>query len=163
QRRPRVASLLALGGNPASLSRDLLAEASLLGIFGAMGGIPIGIAAGAIAVRMLPPFLVQTVDAHVDYVVPSGPILFVLLATTGTTLMASIVAVRSISHTSPIEAMTLREASHVEHNRLPLRRTTAVGGVACLIAAAALAAVVHDERAIAAAVLCSAGGLALAY
>lgn len=163
QRRPRIASLLALGGEPRSLSGDLVIEAALLGVIGGLIGIPIGLVAGMVAVRMLPPFLVQTIDAHIDYVVPLSALPLVLLATTLTTVIASIIAARSVLRTTPIEAMAGRDISDSEERDQPLRRSVGVIAVICLAAAALLAVSVHDQRAIAAAALCAAGGLAAAY
>lgn len=163
QRRPRIASLLALGADQRSLSRDLVVEAVLLGVVGTLVGTPIGVAAGMVAVHMMPPFLVQTVDAHVDYVFPAAALPWVLLATVTTTVIASVVAARSVLRTAPIEAMATRDSSRSEDHDRPVRRTFGALGVACLLAAGVLAATVHDQRAIAAAALCSAGGLALAY
>jgi putative ABC transport system permease protein len=163
QRRPRIASLLALGGEPWAIGRDLLVEAGLLGAVGALVGIPIGVLAGMWAVDRLPPFLMQSIDARADYVLPTWILPLVLVATVGTTVLASSVAVRGVFQVSAIEAMAPRDVGTIDKGRQRFRRTARLLGLACMLAAGVLTAAVHDQNAIAAAALCAIGGLALAY
>lgn len=163
QRRPRIASLRALGGEARALSRDLLLEAALIGLLGGLVGIPVGIVAGMLAIKQLPPLLIQSIDARIDYVMPYLAIPAVLLLTVCTTLLASAVAARAVSRVSPIEAMNPHEEPTSDENHQALRRTVGVVGLTCIAVAAGLAATLHDQRAIAAAGLCALGALAMCY
>lgn len=44
--------------------RDLLAEAALLGLLGAVFGVPLGVLMGRAAIGVLPPLLIQSFDAR---------------------------------------------------------------------------------------------------
>lgn len=163
QRRPRIASLRALGGEATALCQDLLIEAALIGLVGGLVGIPVGMLAGMLAIKQLPPILVQSIDARIDYVTPTLAIPVVLALTVCTTLLASGVAARAVSRVSPIEAMNPREILTSDENYQAFRRTAGVVGLVCVCAAGVVAAMLRDQRAIIAAGLCALGSLALAY
>ncbi|WP_369807208.1 ABC transporter permease, partial [Mycobacterium sp. 1081908.1] len=70
QRRPVISMLRAIGGRRATIVRDMLAEAAILGIIGGALGSALGILLGRIAIGRLPPAMTQGLEARIEYWLP---------------------------------------------------------------------------------------------
>ncbi|WP_028476421.1 FtsX-like permease family protein [Nocardia sp. CNY236] len=105
QRRPMLSLLRALGGKRGPLARDLLVEAALLGLLGAVIGTVLGVLMGRIAIDILPPSIVAETEARIEYMVPWYVIWVVTAACVVTTVTATGVAVRQVYRVQPVEAL----------------------------------------------------------
>ena len=105
QRRPVISMLRAIGGRRATIVRDMLAEAAILGVIGGAIGSGIGILLGRIAIGRLPPAVTQGLEARVEYWLPGYAIPAALAATVLASMVASAMAARQVYKVSPIEAL----------------------------------------------------------
>lgn len=105
QRRQVIAMLRAIGGRPASLVRDLLAESAMLGLIGGAIGSGLGIVAGRTAIDRLPPAITQGLEARVQFFAPGYAVPAALAATVLTSAAASAMAARQVYRVSPVEAL----------------------------------------------------------
>lgn len=105
QRRPVISMLRAIGGRRTTIVRDMLAEATILGLIGGAIGSGIGLLAGHIAIGRLPPTVTQGLEARVEYWLPGYAIPAALAATVLTSVCASAMAARQVYKVSPIEAL----------------------------------------------------------
>jgi putative ABC transport system permease protein len=105
QRRPVISMLRAIGGRRATIVRDMLAEAAILGVIGGAIGSGIGILLGRIAIGRLPPTITQGLEARVEYWLPGYAIPASLAMTVLTSVVASAMAARQVYKVSPIEAL----------------------------------------------------------
>src|SRR5208283_4616450 len=71
QRRPVISMLRAIGGRRATIVRDMLAEAAILGLIGGAIGSGLGMLMGRAAIGRLPPALTQGLEARVEYWLPA--------------------------------------------------------------------------------------------
>ncbi|MEV0293668.1 FtsX-like permease family protein [Nocardia sp. NPDC050710] len=163
QRKPTVAMLRALGGRRSALVRDLLVEAALIGLVGATLGVPAGMAAGWFIIGMLPPFLVQAIDARIEYLLPWYAIPATLLACVVACLAASALAARTVFGVSPVEALVPAEVVTQEDARRSSRLLAPVLSIGAIAASVVLASTVEDRWALAAAGLGTAGALGICY
>jgi putative ABC transport system permease protein len=134
QRRPVISMLRAIGARRATIVRDMLAEAALLGVIGGAVGSGLGILMGRIAIGRLPPALTQGLEARVEYWLPGYAIPAAVTVTALTSVVASAMAARQVYKVSPIEALAPIGVSAAD--RVPgwLRIACGVGAVAVLAA-----------------------------
>ena len=71
QRRPVISMLRAIGGRRATIVRDMVAEAAILGLIGGAVGSGLGILMGRVAIGRLPPAVTQGLEARVEYWLPT--------------------------------------------------------------------------------------------
>jgi putative ABC transport system permease protein len=134
QRRPVISMLRAIGGRRATIVRDMLAEAAVLGVIGGAIGSGIGIWLGRIAIGRLPPAMTQGLEARVDYWLPGYAIPTALATTVLTSVVASAMAARQVYKVSPIEALAPVGVSAADYVPRWLRIVCGVGAVAVFAA-----------------------------
>ncbi|MGV0744964.1 ABC transporter permease [Mycolicibacterium sp. XJ870] len=135
QRRPVISMLRAIGGRRATIVRDMLAEAAILGLIGGAIGCGLGIILGRMAIGRLPPAVTQGLEARVEYWLPGYAIPAALVATVITSVVASAVAARQVYKVSPIEALAPVGVSQADVVPRWLRIAAGVGAVAVFVAA----------------------------
>jgi putative ABC transport system permease protein len=124
--------LRAIGGRRATIVRDMLAEAAILGLIGGAIGSGIGILVGRMAIGRLPPAVTQGLEARVEYWLPGYAIPAAVAATVLTSVAASAMAARQVYKVSPIEALAPVGASMADIVPRRLRVASGVGAVAVL-------------------------------
>ena len=129
QRRPVISMLRAIGGRRATIVRDMLAEAAILGLIGGAIGSGIGILLGRIAIGRLPPAMTQGLEARIEYWLPSYAIPIALATTVVTSVLASAMAARQVYKVSPIEALAPVGVSVADRVPRWLRIAVGVGAV----------------------------------
>ena len=132
QRRPVISMLRAIGGRRATIVRDMLAEAAILGLIGGAIGSGIGILVGRMAIGRLPPAVTQGLEARIEYWLPGYAIPAAVAATVLTSVAASAMAARQVYKVSPIEALAPVGASTADIVPRRLRVASGVGAVAVL-------------------------------
>lgn len=130
QRRPIISLLRAIGGRRATIVRDMLAEAAILGIIGGAIGSAIGIALGRIAIGRLPPAMTQGLEARIEYWLPGYAIPAAVAVTALTSVAASAMAARQVYKVAPIEALAPVGVSTADRVPRWLRITSGVAAVA---------------------------------
>ncbi|MGV0811932.1 FtsX-like permease family protein [Mycolicibacterium boenickei] len=134
QRRPVISMLRAIGGRRATIVRDMLAEAAILGLIGGAIGSALGIALGRMAIGRLPPTVTQGLEARIEYWLPDYAIPIAIAATALTSVAASAMAARQVYKVSPIEALAPVGVSAADFVPRWLRITSGVAAVAVLAA-----------------------------
>jgi putative ABC transport system permease protein len=147
QRRPVIAMLRAIGGRRATIVRDMLLEAAILGVIGGAIGSAAGILMGRIAIGRLPPAVTQGLEARVEYWLPGYAIPAAVLATALTSVVASAMAARQVYKVSPIEALAPVGASAADRVPRWLRIASGVGAV--IVFAVSVVLVVSQRGALA--------------
>jgi putative ABC transport system permease protein len=143
QRRPVISMLRAIGGRRATIVRDMLVEAAILGVIGGAIGSAIGILLGRIAIGRLPPAISQGLEARVEYWLPGYAIPAAVVATVLTSVVASAMAARQVYKVSPIEALAPVGVSAADRVPRWLRIASGVGAV--LVFAVSLVIVVSQR------------------
>jgi putative ABC transport system permease protein len=143
QRRPVISMLRAIGGRRATIVRDMLAEAAILGLIGGAIGSGLGILMGRIAIGRLPPAVTQGLEARVEYWLPGYAVPAALAATVLTSVAASAMAARQVYKVSPIEALAPVGVSAADFVPRWLRMAS---GIAALAVFAASILIVVDRR-----------------
>ena len=138
QRRPVISMLRAIGGRRATIIRDMLAEAAILGVVGGAIGSAIGILMGRIAIGRLPPAITQGLEARIDYWLPGYAIPAAVAATALTSVVASAMAARQVYKVAPIEALAPVGVSAADRVPRWLRIASGVGAVAVFAVAIGL-------------------------
>jgi putative ABC transport system permease protein len=133
QRRPVISMLRAIGGRRATIVRDMLAEAAVLGVIGGAIGSGIGILLGRIAIGRLPPAVTQGLEARVEYWLPGYAIPAALTATVLASVVASAMAARQVYKVSPIEALAPVGVSAADRVPRWLRIACGVGAVVVFV------------------------------
>ncbi|MFC9897540.1 FtsX-like permease family protein [Nocardia sp. NPDC127579] len=139
QRRAALSTLRALGGRPRSMVRDLLTETALLALVAATVGGALGVLAGRLAIGALPPALVQTVEARLEYILPPRTLLGTAVVCVAVTVAAAGLAARDVHRATPIQALTPLGAEPAPGPGGRLRAGAALAGLAAAIAAGMLA------------------------
>ncbi len=134
QRRPVISMLRAIGGRRVTIVRDMLGEASILGVIGGAIGSGIGILLGRIAIGRLPPAMTQGLEARVEYWLPGYAIPAAIAATALTSVVASAMAARQVYKVSPIEALAPVGVSAADRVPRWLRIASGIGAVAVFVA-----------------------------
>ena len=135
QRRPVISMLRAIGARRATIVRDMLAEAAILGMIGGSIGSGLGILMGRVAIGRLPPALTQGLEARVEYWLPAYAIPMAITVTALTSVVASAMAARQVYKVSPIEALAPVGVSAADRVPRWLRIACGAGAVAVLVAA----------------------------
>lgn len=161
KRRPTLALLRSIGGTRGTIVRDLLAEAAIIGAIGGAVGVPIGILMGRAAIGSLPPFLLQSFDARVEYVLPSFAIPVAVVACVAACVAASGLAAVQVYRISPIEALSVGGGETRTERRLGSTLAAGAVGVVAVIGAWVFAATVEGQLALAAGAVFLFGVLAL--
>jgi putative ABC transport system permease protein len=138
QRRPVISMLRAIGGRRATIIRDLLGEAAILGVVGGAIGSAIGILLGRIAIGRLPPAITQGLEARIEYWLPGYAIPAAVAATALTSVVASAMAARQVYKVAPIEALAPVGVSAADRVPRWLRIATGVAAVAVFAVAIGL-------------------------
>jgi putative ABC transport system permease protein len=105
QRRPVISMLRAIGGRRATIVRDMLAEAAILGVIGGAIGSGVGILLGRLSIGRLPPAITQGLEARIQYWLPGYAIPAAVASTVLAGVAASAMAARQVYKVSPIEAL----------------------------------------------------------
>jgi putative ABC transport system permease protein len=134
QRRPVISMLRAIGGRRVTIVRDMLAEATVLGLIGGATGSGIGILLGRIAIGRLPPAMTQGLEARVEYWLPGYALPAALAATVLASVVASAMAARQVYKVSPIEALAPVGVSAADFVPRWLRIACGIGAVATFAA-----------------------------
>ncbi|MEV0673372.1 FtsX-like permease family protein [Mycobacterium sp. NPDC050441] len=135
QRRPVISMLRAIGGRRATIVRDMLAEATILGLIGGTIGSLLGIVLGRLAIGRLPPTITQGLEARIEYWLPDYALPVAIAATALTSVAASAMAARQVYKVSPIEALAPVGVSAADNVPRWLRIVTGIAAVAVLAAA----------------------------
>lgn len=125
QRRPVISMLRAIGGRRATIVRDMVTEAAVLGLIGGAIGSGVGILLGRMAIGRLPPAITQGLEARIEYWLPGYAIPAALATTVFTSVVASAMAARQVYKVSPIEALAPVGVSSAD--RVPRWLRIAVG------------------------------------
>ncbi|OBG76028.1 ABC transporter permease [Mycobacterium sp. E3305] len=133
-RRPVISMLRAIGGRRVTIVGDMIGEAATLGLIGGAIGSGLGIVAGHIAIRRLPPAMTQGLEARVEYWLPGYAIPLALAATALTSVVASAMAARQVYKVAPIEALAPVGASAADVVPRWLRGVAGAGAVAVFAA-----------------------------
>lgn len=134
QRRPVISMLRAIGGRRATIVRDMLAEAAILGLIGGTIGSLLGIALGRMAIGRLPPTVTQGLEARIEYWLPDYALPVAIAATALTSVAASAMAARQVYKVSPIEALAPVGVSAADNVPRWLRIATGTAAIAVLAA-----------------------------
>jgi putative ABC transport system permease protein len=134
QRRPVISMLRAIGARRATIVRDMLAEAAILGVIGGAVGAGLGILMGRMAIGRLPPAVTQGLEGRVVYWLPGYAIPAAVVVTALTSVVASAMAARQVYKVSPIEALAPVGVSAADRVPRWLRITCGVGAVAVFAA-----------------------------
>jgi putative ABC transport system permease protein len=146
-RRPVISMLRAIGGRRATIVRDMLAEAAILGLIGGAIGSALGILMGRIAIGRLPPALTQGLEARVEYGLPGYAIPATIAVTALTSAVASAMAARQVYKVSPIEALAPVGVSAADRVPRWLRVSCGFGAVA--VFASSVLLIMHQRGALA--------------
>jgi putative ABC transport system permease protein len=129
QRRPVISMLRAIGGRRATIVRDMIAEAAILGVIGGAIGSAIGILMGRIAIGRLPAAMTQGLEARIEYWLPGYAIPAAVVTTALTSVVASAMAARQVYKVAPIEALAPVGVSAADRVPRWLRIASGVGAV----------------------------------
>jgi putative ABC transport system permease protein len=143
QRRPVISLLRAIGGRRATIVRDMLAEAAILGVIGGAIGSAIGILMGRIAIGRLPAVLTQGLEARIEYCLPGYAIPAAIVTTALTSVVASAMAARQVYKVAPIEALAPVGVSAAD--RVPRWLRVACGVGAVMVFAVSIAVVISQR------------------
>ena len=132
QRRPIISTMRALGGRHRMILSDMLAEAALVGFLGGAIGSLCGVLIGRIAIGQLPSTMVQSLDARLEYVLPSWVVPLAIAACVTASVTASALAARQVHGVAPVEALAPSGAATSETGSRRLRVASGVAGVLLL-------------------------------
>lgn len=163
QRKPMIATLRALGAQRGQLARDLLFEVALMGLVGGCLGAPLGVGLSYLAIKRLPPLMLQSVDVKPNFFVPGTAIVAVILAGIIACVLGAAWPALAVFKASPVSAMRPAELESLGSDQQRPHRVGAAAGVILLIAAFLCAIRLHDEKAFAGGVLALLGVLVLCW
>lgn len=163
ERRREVAILRALGAGPGSVGRDLFGEATLVGLLGAVVGVPIGVLMGWWTIGELPPILTESFDANVGYYLPPLAIPVAVVLCVIACWAAAAVTVVSILRISPIEAIVPAGATTTSTTSSRWRGVIGILGAAAVAAAAVLVTLFDGSAQLAGAAVFLIGAVAFSY
>jgi putative ABC transport system permease protein len=161
QKRRSMSVLRAIGAQPSTLYRDLLYSSVIYAVVGSVLGITLGLVAGRVVINFLPPFVLQSVSAEVQYSANTLVLVVAFFAALSSCLAASFMAGLQIYRVAPVEALAGTQA--VVAPRV-LRSTALTAAGAGVIAGSFWTAGRADEHAaLAAAVMLLLGTIILLY
>ncbi|TPG33041.1 FtsX-like permease family protein [Mycolicibacterium hodleri] len=163
QRRPFISTMRALGGRRRTIASDMLAEAALVGFLGGVIGSVLGVAIGYFAIRELPSTMVQTLDARLEFVLPTWVVPLAVAACVLASVTASALAARQVHGVAPIEALAPGGAGISEAGSPRLRIIAGIAGTALLAATVVIVTSDLGQIAIAAIALAFIGFSALCF
>lgn len=163
QRRPVIATLRALGARRGQLARDLLLEVALMGFLGGCVGAPLGAGMSYLAIKRLPPLLLQSVDVKPEFFFPNGAIAVVVVLGVVACVVGAVWPAFVVFNASPASAMRPAELEALGASRSRPNWLGMVAGASLTIAAFVSAMRLHDERAFGGGVLALAGVLVLCW
>jgi putative ABC transport system permease protein len=143
QRRAVISMLRAIGGRRATIVRDMLAEAAILGVIGGAIGSAIGMLMGRIAIGRLPAAMTQGLEARIEYWLPGYAIPVAVVTTALTSVVASAMAARQVYKVAPIEALAPVGVSAADRVPRWLRIASGVGAV--MVFAASIMVVLNQR------------------
>lgn len=161
KRRPTISVLRSIGGKRATIVRDLLAEAALIGLVAGLVGVPLGIVMGRYAIGSLPPFLVESLDAELEYSLPGYAIPSAIVMCVLACVAASALAAVQVYRISPVEALAVGGSETTAGPSGAFASTAAVLGVGAIAGSVLLAVTVDGQAALAAGALFLVGVVAL--
>ena len=132
QRRPVISTMRALGGRRRTIMSDMLAEAALVGFLGGVIGSALGVVIGYFAIGELPSTMVQTLDARLEYVLPTWVVPLAVAACVTASVIASALAARQIHGVAPIEALAPNGAATSGSGSRRLRIIAGIAGATLL-------------------------------
>ncbi|MCV6964666.1 FtsX-like permease family protein [Mycobacterium intermedium] len=163
QRKPMIATLRALGAQRGQLARDLLAEVALMGLLGGCLGAPLGVGLSYLAIKRLPPLVLQSVDVKPDFFFPGTAIAIVIALGIIACILGAVWPALAVFKAAPISAMRPAELESLGPNRSGPNWAGVVVGAPLTIAAFFCAFRLRDEKAFAGGVLVLAGILVLCW
>ncbi|MGX9792359.1 ABC transporter permease [Mycobacterium sp. MMS18-G62] len=163
QRRPIISTLRALGGRRRTIVSAMLAEAAVLGFVGGVIGSVFGIFVGRISIGRLPPAIVESVEAHVDYVLPLYVVPVAIVACVVASVAASALAARQIHRVAPVEALAPIGVASTEAGSRPARIAAGVIGVILFAVTILLVTGDFGRIAVASMALAFVGGSAICF
>lgn len=137
QRRPVISMLRAFGARKETVVRDVLAEATVLGLIGGVLGGVLGMLTGRQTIGILPPAITQMVDTRLEYILPSYAVPVAIAAAVLTSVGASAVAARQVYKVAPVEALAPVGVSRADV--VPGWLRVLVGGITVVLVVATVA------------------------
>lgn len=129
QRRPTLSMLRALGASRGQLLRGLLVEAADVAVAGSIGGALIGLFMGKLAIITIPPAILQSVEARIEYVLPWYAIPIAVGLCMAASVAAAAAASIALYRVTPVDAMQQMPAPSAAPARHRLRVAALVAGV----------------------------------
>lgn len=163
QRRPVISMLRAIGANKRQIVRDLLVEAGLVGLAGAILGSALGVAIGRQAIGALPAALLQGYESRTEYILPDYAIPIAVAACIVVSVAAAALAARQVYKVEPVEALAPVGASAADAVALPVRVVSGVVGVGLVAAAVVVASRDLGKASVAAIGLVALGEIAVCF
>lgn len=163
QRRPAISTMRALGGRRRMIVGDMLAEAAVLGVAGGVIGAVCGVLVGRVAVGRLPPTLVQSLEAHTQYVLPIYVVPAAIAACVAASVTAAAMAARQIHSVAPVEALAPVGATTADGGSPRVRAAAVIIGVLCLGAVVSIVSADLGRAAVASIGVALVGGTAIAF
>lgn len=162
-RRQSLAMIRALGAKRRHLVGDLLVESALFGLVGGLIGVPVGVLAGRWAVWRVPTATRDSMTIAVNYHLPVYAAVVAVAACVVACVGATSLAARSVFAVSPVEAMVPGEVADSVAMRRWLVWSSAIVGVALLIASWVIATQVPGRAALLAGAVYAIGGLVVCF
>ena len=163
QRRPLISTMRALGGKRRTIMSDMLAEAALLGFLGGALGSVAGVAIGYLAIERLPSTMVQSLEARIEYVLPSYVVPVAIAACVLASVTASALAARQVHRVAPVEALAPSGAATSDAGSRKLRIAAGIGGTLLLAATVLIVTSDPGRVAMASIALAFVGGSAVCF
>ena len=142
QRRPMLSMLRALGASRGQMLRGLLVEAAGGAVVGAVIGSIVGLFMGKLAIITIPPAILQSVEARIEYVLPWYAIPIAVVICVAASVAAAAAAATALYRVTPVGAMAQMPAVSAAPARKRLRTAAALAG---LVVAVLAIVVTHTE------------------
>jgi putative ABC transport system permease protein len=163
QRRSIISTMRALGGRRRTIVSAMLGEAALLGLIGGVIGSVLGVFIGRVAIDRLPPAIVESVEAHIEYVLPMYVVPLAIAASMAASLAASALAAAQIHRVAPVEALAPIGVASTAAGSRTARIAAGIAGVILLAATILLATGDFGRIAVASLALAFIGGSAICF
>jgi putative ABC transport system permease protein len=163
QRRPMIATLRALGAKRGQLAKDLLLEVAVMGFLGGCLGALLGAGMSYLAIKRLPPLMLQSVDVKPDFFFPGAAIAVVVALAILACVVGAAWPAMVVFRASPIAVMRPVELEALGADRTKPHWLGVVVGALLVFAAFLTAFRLHDEKTFAAGVLVLLGVLTLCW